>query len=82
MLPSWSMLRLYEPRPDHNPEQSGHEHDQELFEGDIWPSRATLTWPERAEKVKAAFVHAYTGYKTYAFGMDELKPVSNGGVNR
>ena len=39
-------------------------------------------WSERAEKVKAAFVHAYVGYKTYAFGMDELRSVSNGGVNK
>ena len=47
-----------------------------------WSSGDALTWPEHAEKVKAAFVHVYVGYKTYAFGMGELKSVSNGGVNK
>ncbi|KAN0117545.1 glycoside hydrolase family 47 protein [Hyaloscypha variabilis] len=32
---------------------------------------------ERADAVKAAFVHAWTGYKKYAFPHDELHPVSN-----
>jgi mannosyl-oligosaccharide alpha-1,2-mannosidase len=32
---------------------------------------------ERADAVKAAFVHAWTGYKKYAFPNDELHPVSN-----
>ncbi|KXN71603.1 glycoside hydrolase family 47 protein, partial [Conidiobolus coronatus NRRL 28638] len=31
----------------------------------------------RREEVKAEFVHAWTGYKTYAFGQDELHPISN-----
>ena len=53
-----------------------------LLEADISSSDVARTWPERAEKVKAAFVHAYVGYKTYAFGMDELKSVSNDGVNK
>jgi mannosyl-oligosaccharide alpha-1,2-mannosidase len=32
---------------------------------------------ERADAVKAAFQHAWNGYKTYAFPHDELHPVSN-----
>ena len=32
----------------------------------------------RADAVQEAFVHAWTGYKKYAFPNDELLPVSNG----
>ena len=32
----------------------------------------------RADAVQEAFVHAWTGYKKYAFPNDELHPVSNG----
>jgi hypothetical protein len=31
---------------------------------------------EMAAKVKAEFIHAWDGYKKYAWGHDELKPVS------
>ena len=82
ILPSLSILRLPIPIPDLNPGHHGQRKDQDLFDGNIWSSEVVPTWPERAEKVKAAFVHAYVGYKTYAFGMDELRPVSNGGVNK
>ena len=33
---------------------------------------------ERADAVKAAYKHAWHGYVKYAFGHDELHPVSNG----
>lgn len=33
---------------------------------------------ERREKVKAAMIHAWDGYKKHAFGHDEVKPVSGG----
>jgi len=82
MLPSQSILWPPTRRPDNPPGYYEQGNDQILFEGDIWSSDVALTWPERADKVKAAFVHAYVGYKTYAFGMDELKSVSNGGVNK
>jgi hypothetical protein len=85
LLPSLSpqsILRSPTLRPDLNPAQSEQGNDQALYDGDIWSQPAALTWPERAEMVKAAFVHAYVGYKTYAFGMDELKSISNGGVNK
>ncbi|KAI8874765.1 glycoside hydrolase family 47 protein [Backusella circina FSU 941] len=32
---------------------------------------------ERREAVKTAFLHGWKGYKTYALGHDELKPISN-----
>jgi mannosyl-oligosaccharide alpha-1,2-mannosidase len=31
----------------------------------------------RAEAIKDAFKHAWTGYSTYAYGHDELLPKSN-----
>ena len=34
------------------------------------------TSPFLAEKVKQEFLHAWKGYKTYAWGHDELKPIS------
>jgi mannosidase alpha-like ER degradation enhancer 2 len=34
-----------------------------------------------AEKVKAEFLHAWNGYKKYAWGMDALKPLSKTGAN-
>ena len=37
---------------------------------------------DRAESVRNAFLHAYRGYRDYAFPSDELLPVSGGGVNK
>ena len=34
-----------------------------------------------SEKVKAEFLHAWNGYKKYAWGMDALKPLSKTGAN-
>lgn len=39
-------------------------------------------WEERQQRVKKAFVHAYHGYEKYAAPMDELKPLSNMGLNK
>jgi len=36
---------------------------------------------EMADKVKAEFLHAWNGYKKYAWGMDGLKPLSKKGSN-
>ncbi|XP_068665535.1 mannosyl-oligosaccharide 1,2-alpha-mannosidase MNS3 isoform X2 [Aristolochia californica] len=38
-------------------------------------------WVSRQEKVKEAFVHAWSGYEKFAFGFDELKPLSQKGVD-
>jgi hypothetical protein len=40
------------------------------------PSISGVNKKEMAEKVKAEFVHAWNGYKTYAWGHDALKPLS------
>lgn len=32
---------------------------------------------ERKEAIKASFLHGWNGYKTYALGSDELRPLSN-----
>ena len=34
-------------------------------------------WEQRAERVKQAFIHAYSGYEQHASSHDELRPLSN-----
>ncbi|XP_072993669.1 mannosyl-oligosaccharide 1,2-alpha-mannosidase MNS1-like [Typha latifolia] len=36
---------------------------------------------ERREKVKEAMIHAWSSYKKYAWGQDELQPQSKSGIN-
>lgn len=38
-------------------------------------------WATRQQNVKHAFVHAWSGYKKYAMGFDELMPISHRGVD-
>ncbi|KAL3616898.1 Mannosyl-oligosaccharide 1,2-alpha-mannosidase mns3 [Castilleja foliolosa] len=38
-------------------------------------------WKDKQEKVKAAFIHAWSGYRHSAMGYDELMPLSNRGVD-
>ncbi|KAD7117845.1 hypothetical protein R6Q59_005132 [Mikania micrantha] len=38
-------------------------------------------WTARQESVKKAFIHAWSGYKNYAMGNDELMPLSKRGVD-
>ncbi|XP_073158751.1 mannosyl-oligosaccharide 1,2-alpha-mannosidase MNS3 [Henckelia pumila] len=38
-------------------------------------------WKACQQKVKEAFIHAWSGYRTYAMGYDELMPVSRRGVD-
>lgn len=38
-------------------------------------------WKDRQQKVKEAFLHAWSGYKQYAMGHDELMPLSHRGVD-
>lgn len=38
-------------------------------------------WVDRQENVKKAFIHAWSGYKRYAMGFDELMPLSKQGVD-
>src|SRR3954451_12013741 len=37
---------------------------------------------ERRDSVKNGFLHAWRGYTKYAWGYDELRPVSNAGRNK
>ncbi|KDQ51033.1 glycoside hydrolase family 47 protein [Jaapia argillacea MUCL 33604] len=34
-------------------------------------------WARRAQAVKGAFIHAYRGYEKFAFGRDEVMPLTN-----
>ncbi|KAI0630700.1 seven-hairpin glycosidase [Trametes polyzona] len=45
------------------------------------PLSSPHLWDTRAEQVKQAFKHAYGGYLKYAAGFDELRPLTNRGVN-
>lgn len=42
---------------------------------------ADLADEDKPQAIKDAFSHAWKGYMTYAYPMDELRPVSNGGSN-
>ncbi|GAV66442.1 Glyco_hydro_47 domain-containing protein [Cephalotus follicularis] len=44
-------------------------------------SNAISKWIARQQNVKEAFIHAWTGYKKYAMGYDELMPLSHQGVD-
>lgn len=41
----------------------------------------TFKWNLKQQKVRDAFIHAWSGYKTYAMGFDELAPLSKVGIN-
>jgi mannosyl-oligosaccharide alpha-1,2-mannosidase len=38
-------------------------------------------WVDRQQRVQKAFIHAWSGYKMYAMGYDELMPLSQQGVD-
>lgn len=38
-------------------------------------------WKARQQKVKEAFIHAWSGYREYAMGYDELMPLSKRGID-
>lgn len=38
-------------------------------------------WEARQQRVKNAFIHAWSGYKKYAMGYDELMPLSHRGID-
>ncbi|GAA0175704.1 protein modifying enzyme [Lithospermum erythrorhizon] len=38
-------------------------------------------WVNRQQRVKDAFLHAWSGYKNYAMGHDELMPLSHKGID-
>jgi hypothetical protein len=46
------------------------------------PPQEKLIWEQRKEIIREAFQHAYGAYEQFAFGYDELKPLSNGTKNK
>lgn len=42
---------------------------------------AASKWRARQQSVRNAFIHAWSGYKSYAMGHDELMPLSQRGVD-
>ncbi|CAA0832329.1 Mannosyl-oligosaccharide 1-2-alpha-mannosidase MNS3 [Striga hermonthica] len=38
-------------------------------------------WKSRQEKVKQAFIHAWSGYRNFSMGYDELMPLSKKGID-
>ncbi|KAK6932214.1 Glycoside hydrolase family 47, partial [Dillenia turbinata] len=48
---------------------------------DVGNVHVVLKWKERQESVKKAFIHAWSGYKNYAMGYDELMPLSQRGTD-
>ncbi|KAK7056258.1 hypothetical protein VNI00_002811 [Paramarasmius palmivorus] len=45
------------------------------------PEVSPEVWEERAQRVKQAYIHAYSGYERLASPHDELRPVSGGYVD-
>lgn len=45
------------------------------------PLHKKPTVTDQAGAIKEAFTHSWNGYVKYAFGQDELRPVSNTGSN-
>ncbi|CAK9166357.1 unnamed protein product [Ilex paraguariensis] len=43
--------------------------------------KAGSEWTARQQSVKKAFIHAWSGYKHYAMGYDELMPLSRKGID-
>jgi hypothetical protein len=48
----------------------------------VTPNTTPEEWRNRAEQVKAAFVHAYHGYEEHAWRWDELRPMTNQSQNK
>ncbi|XP_076885356.1 mannosyl-oligosaccharide 1,2-alpha-mannosidase MNS3-like [Bidens hawaiensis] len=44
-------------------------------------NKSISKWIARQKSVQKAFIHAWSGYKTYAMGYDELMPLSKRGVD-
>ncbi|KAL0480040.1 mannosyl-oligosaccharide alpha-1,2-mannosidase [Acrasis kona] len=58
--------------PHHQAEQQHHEPHVE-----VQNEETEMTLLEKREAVKGAFITAWQGYETYAFGHDELRPITN-----
>lgn len=58
----------------HHRHHNHHHHDQSTHFPEFKECAAV---DDRAQQVKDAFVHAYNGYRQYAWGADELLPLTN-----
>lgn len=58
------------------------EDDDQKWSGSRAAQDDQKRWNRKAKEVRTAFLHAWKGYCRYAWGMDELKPVSMTGSNR
>lgn len=47
----------------------------------LYKRQTVITAADQAAAVKEGFTHSWGGYVKYAFGYDELRPVSNTGSN-
>ena len=47
----------------------------------LFTPKGTISWKDRQDAVKNAFVVSWKGYEKYAWGKDVYKPVSKVGVN-
>ncbi|XP_057463323.1 mannosyl-oligosaccharide 1,2-alpha-mannosidase MNS3-like [Actinidia eriantha] len=53
----------------------------EIGSNNSYVQNAASEWRARQKSVKNAFIHAWSGYKNYAMGHDELMPLSRRGVD-
>lgn len=63
---------LKPPHPPHPPPAPHHP----------FPPGPPTVWSTRADRVRDAFVHAYSGYHQHAYPYDELLPVEGSKVNK
>ncbi|KAG7093987.1 hypothetical protein E1B28_007617 [Marasmius oreades] len=73
-----SLFHIPPPHRHHAPIGHPHRPPSRPWHGDV---DLDINWPSRASEVKKAFIHAYEGYKKYAWRADELKPVRAEQVN-
>ncbi|KAH9830038.1 glycoside hydrolase [Rhodofomes roseus] len=77
----WGLLYLAWPVFDHLPPLPPPPHAPLRQHPHFPPHGSSRKWGARADAVRHAFLHAYTGYQEHAGQGDELKPVSEGSVD-
>jgi len=65
--------------PRLSPDEKGSGNGNDHVSGN--PDVVRSMWIARQKKVKEAFVHAWSGYKKFAMGYDELMPLSQHGID-
>ncbi|RLN28878.1 hypothetical protein C2845_PM05G09400 [Panicum miliaceum] len=53
----------------------------EIYKNNSLLQQSPSEWTSRQKKVKEAFQHAWSGYRNYAMGYDELMPLSHRGTD-